>query len=119
MHLLEVEHAGRYVVAPLVVAARALALDLPVAVHDGLEDGGEGGDADARADEDGVLGAEDVAGGGAEGTVHEDLQRLLEHGLLPRPLLERGQVLWPPAPAALAPAVVVEGADGANPAADL
>ena len=42
-----------------------------------LKDGGKGRDADARADEDGVLGAEDVGGGGAEGAVHVHLQRLL------------------------------------------
>ena len=41
--------------------------DLLVPVGDGLEDGGEGGDADAGADEHGVLGPVDVGGGGAEG----------------------------------------------------
>ncbi len=43
-------------------------------MHDGLEDGGEWGDSDARPDEDGVLGAEDLRGGGAEGSVQVDGQ---------------------------------------------
>lgn len=46
---------------------------LPVLVHDGLEDGGEGRDPDAGADEDGVLGPEDVAGRGAVRAVDVDL----------------------------------------------
>ncbi len=43
-------------------------------MHDGLEDGGEWGDADARGDEDGVLGAEEVAGGSTEGSIEVDLK---------------------------------------------
>ena len=44
-------------------------------MHDGLQDGGEWGDSDARPDEDGVLGAEDLRGWGAKGSVQVDGQR--------------------------------------------
>ena len=47
-------------------------------VHDGLEDGGEGGDPDAGADKDGVLCMEDLTGGGSEGTVDEDVERFVD-----------------------------------------
>ena len=73
-YLLEVEHAGSNVVGPHVVAPGALALDLPVPVHDGLQDGGERGDADAGADEDGVGGAEDVGGGSSKRTININLK---------------------------------------------
>ena len=46
-------------------------------MHDGLEDGGEGRDPDAGADEDGVLGVEDLGGGRPEGSVDVDVQRLV------------------------------------------
>ena len=39
-----------------------------------LEDGSERRDPDSGADEDGVLGAEDVRGGRAEGAVHVNLK---------------------------------------------
>ena len=52
-----------------------------------LEDGGEWRDPDSGADEDGVLGAEDVGGGRAEGAVHVHLQRLLQSHLLPGTIL--------------------------------
>ena len=57
-----------------------------------LEDGGEWCDSDAGADEDGVLGAEDVGGGRAEGAVHVHLQRLLQSHLLPGTILKRQRV---------------------------
>lgn len=41
-------------------------------VHDALQDGGEGCHTDTGADEDGVLGAEDLAGRCAVGTVDVD-----------------------------------------------
>ena len=46
-------------------------------MHDGLQDGGEGGDPDAGSDEDGMLGVEDLTGGGSEGTVDEDVERFV------------------------------------------
>ena len=42
-------------------------------VHDGLQDGGEGRDPDAGADEHSVLRVEDQVGRRAEGTVDENL----------------------------------------------
>ena len=57
------------------LAARAAVTVLPVAVHDGLQDGGERGDADAGADEDGVLRPDYVAGRRAVRTVQVDLRR--------------------------------------------
>ena len=53
-----------------------------------LEDGSERRDPDSCADEDGVLGAEDVGGGRAEGAVHVHLQRLLQSHLLPGTILK-------------------------------
>ena len=47
---------------------------LPVAVHYGLEDGGEGSDADARPDQHRVLRAEDLRRRGAERAVDEHLK---------------------------------------------
>ncbi len=64
----EVVEAGD-AVGPLVVAVGAVPLVGPEAVHDGLEDGGEGRDADAGGDEHRVLRAEDVGRGRAERTV--------------------------------------------------
>ena len=55
------------------LAAGALVAILPVAVHDGLQDGGERGDADPGADQDRVLRPEDVAGRGAVRSVDVDL----------------------------------------------
>ena len=49
--------------------------DIPV--HDGLEDGGEGGDADAGTDKNGVLGVEDLGGGRPERPVDVHVQRLV------------------------------------------
>ena len=46
-------------------------------VHDGLQDGGEGRDPDAGADEHSVLRVEDQVGRRAEGTVDENLQRVV------------------------------------------
>ena len=46
---------------------------LPVLVHDGLQDGGEGRDSDARPNQDGVRDAEDLSGGGAVGAIHVHL----------------------------------------------
>jgi hypothetical protein len=43
-------------------------------VHYGLQDGGEWGDADARANQNGVLRAKDLRGGGTERPVDIDLQ---------------------------------------------
>ena len=60
---------------PLELAIRAGSLERPVPEHDGLEDGGERGDADSSGDEDGVLSPEDVARGRAERTVHVDQGR--------------------------------------------
>lgn len=42
-------------------------------MHYGLQNGGEGRDADAGANEHSVLGAKDVARGSAVGAVNEDL----------------------------------------------
>jgi len=72
-YFFQVEHTGSNVVTPLIFATRTLALDLPISVHDGLKDGGEGGHANAGADEDGVLGPEDVAGRSAKWAVHKNL----------------------------------------------
>ena len=55
------------------VAAGAAVAVLPVAVHDGLQDGGERRHPDPGADQDGVLSPEDVAGRGAVRTVYVDL----------------------------------------------
>ena len=49
---------------------------MPVAVHDGLEDGGERGDPDPGPDEDCVLGPENLARGGSEGPVDVDLMKI-------------------------------------------
>ena len=57
------------------VAAGAAVAVLPVAVHDGLQDGGERRHSDPGADQDRVLGAEDVARRGAVRTVQVDLKR--------------------------------------------
>ena len=51
-----------------------------------LEDGSERRDPDSGADEDGVLGAEDVGCGRAEGAVHVDLQWRLKLGTLAGPI---------------------------------
>ena len=42
--------------------------------HDGLEDGGEGRDPDAGADQHRVLGVEDLTGWSSERSINEDLQ---------------------------------------------
>ena len=65
-------------------AVRTLGADvpgLPVPVHDGLQDGGKGGDADAGADQDGVLGPEDLAGWCAERAVDVNLIQKLRSEL--------------------------------------
>ena len=54
-----------------------------------LEDGSERRDSDSGADEDGVLGAEDVGGGRAEGAVHVDLQWRLQLGSLAGPACDK------------------------------
>ena len=53
----------------------------------GLQYRCKGGDADARADQHGVLRSKDVGGRGTERTVDVDLQRLLQLHLLTRPVL--------------------------------
>ena len=72
-YLLESEHAGAQLAAVLVVAVGALLPRLQVPVHEGLQDGGERRDTDARSDEHGVLGAEDVARWSPERTVDVNL----------------------------------------------
>ena len=62
-------------VAPLVITLWAGPLDVPVPVHDGLQDGGEGSDPDPRADQHGVLGTEDVGRRRSERSVHENLAK--------------------------------------------
>ncbi len=55
-------------------------------MHDWLKDGSEGCDPDAGADEQSVLGMEDLAGGSPEGSVNIDVERgvhLLDVQLLP------------------------------------
>lgn len=59
-YLAQVHHRLWEVTGPGVGAARAGVARLPVFVHDGLQDGGEGGDANTRGNENGVLGAENV-----------------------------------------------------------
>ena len=61
-YLSQIEYGGIEIFCPAVRALGADVSGLPVPVHDGLQDGGEGGDADAGADQDGVLGPEDLAG---------------------------------------------------------
>ena len=70
----QAEHVSHVEVSPAVLTVWALALVGPESVHDGLQDGREGSDADAGCDQDGVLRPEDVAGRGAKGTINEDLQ---------------------------------------------
>ena len=53
-----------------------------VSVHDGLQDGGEGGDADAGGDEDGMLSAKNVARRSTERTIDVDLRQQEVNGLL-------------------------------------
>lgn len=74
-NLFEVEHCRGQIVVPLILALGATPLRLPVPMHDGLQDGGEGRHADACADQDGVLRPEDVARRSAEWTVDVDLER--------------------------------------------
>lgn len=71
--LLEVEDGGGRPVGPLVAALGAGVPHLPELVHDGLEDGGERGHPDPRANQHGVLGAKNLAGRGAEGPVNVNL----------------------------------------------
>ena len=51
-------------------------------MHDGLQDGGEGGDADAGGDEDGMLSAKNVARRSTERTIDVDLRQQEVNGLL-------------------------------------
>ena len=74
LHLSQVQDRRAEVLSPAVLALGADVPGVPVAVHDGLEDGGEGGDPDAGADEDCVLGPENLARGGSEGPVDVDLK---------------------------------------------
>lgn len=74
-HLAEVENRVGEVVGPPVVALGACVASLPVPMHDGLKDGGERCHADARADEDGVLRAEDLRGRRPERTVDVHLAK--------------------------------------------
>lgn len=60
-HLSQVHHRLRQVAGPGVGAARAGVARLPVLVHDGLQDGSEGSDTDARGYENCVLCPENVA----------------------------------------------------------
>ncbi len=68
-------------------ALGTLPLDLPIAVHDRLQDGGERGHPNPGADEDRVLGAEDVGRGRPERAVDVDLQRLVQLHLFAGPVL--------------------------------
>ncbi len=43
-------------------------------MHDGLEDGGEGGNPDTSTDQDGVLGPEDLAGRCSEWSIDINLR---------------------------------------------
>ena len=45
-------------------------------MHDGLQDGGERSDSDAGADENRMLGPEDLACGGSEGSINVHLRFL-------------------------------------------
>ena len=51
-------------------------------MHDGLQDGGEGGDADAGGDEDGMFSAKNVARRSTERTIDVDLRQQEVNGLL-------------------------------------
>lgn len=55
-------------------AAWAGVARLPVFVHDGLQDRGKRGDANACGDENGVLGPENVARWGSKRSIHVHLQ---------------------------------------------
>ena len=55
---------------------------LPVLVHDGLKDGGEGRHTNTCGDEHRVLGPEDVARGGSVGTVDVYLNVCQEESLI-------------------------------------
>ena len=74
-HLSKVKDWGAEVLRPAVLTLGADVPGVPVAVHDGLEDGGERGDPDPGSDEDCVLGPENLARGGSEGPVDVDLFR--------------------------------------------
>jgi hypothetical protein len=55
------------------LTARTRVACLPVAVHDTLQDGGEGCDTNAGANKDGVLSPEDVARRGPIWTINDNL----------------------------------------------
>ena len=75
-HLSEIEHGWAEIFCPAVLAFRADVSGLPVSVHDGLQDGGERSDSDAGADENRMLGPEDLACGGSEGSINVHLRFL-------------------------------------------
>lgn len=75
IHFAQVHHRFGYLAGPLELAAWTTVSRLPVAMHYGLQNGGEGRDANAGANEHSVLGAKDVARGSAVGTINENLKK--------------------------------------------
>ena len=74
MHLLHFHQFSRHVLVPDVFTLDTRSLHRQVAEHDALEDGGIGRDADASADQHGMLGVEHIPGRRAERPVNVDLE---------------------------------------------
>lgn len=77
VHLAQVHHRLGNLAGPLELAPGAAVARLPVPMHDGLQNGGEGSNSDARANEHSMLGPEDVARRSSIRTIDEDLWRIV------------------------------------------